>query len=128
MSTETNSTHSGIECGDGGAQGIVWFGPSNDPMKWFRLTITDRSECTIDGKVDEVLEWNDDNTAAIYGHYLTFFMKWDGCSRINFGEENGYIHLCGARSFEKHIFLMTELYRWAEKEIPMQRWVSGEFR
>ena len=27
------------------------------------------------------------------------FIKWDGCSHVTFGDDTGYLHLCGKRDF-----------------------------
>jgi hypothetical protein len=133
MITENNSTpQSHDEAPIPGVGSSVWFGSEKDPMKWFRLTVTERSSHTISGTVEEVTAWNMDNTAADFALYLTFYMKWDGCCHVWFGEkedgkQDGYLHLCGANCWEKHIFLMAELYRWAERAIPMQTDTSGRF-
>lgn len=99
----------------------------------FRLTVTERSSHTISGKVEEITSWAADGswTPGEAELYLTFYMKWDGCCHVWFGEEDeggkrdGYLHLCGADSWDKHVALMRWLYKWAETEIPMQTDVSG---
>lgn len=115
-----------------GVESVVWFGAEKDSMKWFRLTVAERTDSTISGIVEAVIAWNPDGAACEFEPYLDFYMKWDGCCHVYFGEKedgrhDGYLHLCGAGSWERHIFLMAELYRWAEKAIPMQRDTSGNF-
>lgn len=115
-----------------GLSSIVLFSGDGQYAR-FRLTVTDRSSYTISGKVEEITSWEWDE-AWIPGDselYLTFYMKWDGCCHVWFGEEdeggkqNGYIHLCGAESWDRHVALMRWLYKWAETAIPMQTDVSG---
>jgi hypothetical protein len=33
--------------------------------------------------------------------YVAGFVKWDGCSHYNFGDENGYLNLCGPEHIRK---------------------------
>jgi len=40
---------------------------------------------------------------------LTGFVKWDGCSQFDMGNQ----HLCGADSFTKHIALLRHIYHRA---------------
>ena len=115
---------------------IHWIGSPREPTgKWFRVTVTDRSASSVQGEVHAVTAWKSDYTPLEFELYLTFYMKWDGCCHITFGErqsekneQDGYLHLCGAHCFENHIWLMAELYRWAERAIPMERDMSGEFQ
>lgn len=37
-------------------------------------------------------------------------VKWDGCSHFYFGDENGYIHICGKRPMKNLIKAMEEIY------------------
>lgn len=116
---------------------VVWFGAADDPWKSFRLTVTERSRTAIFGNVDEVTAWelDKDHTPVDFAPYVRFYMKWDGCCHVWFGREkdgrkdehDGYLHLCGARCWKSHLFIMDALYRWAEKAIPMQREVSDVY-
>jgi hypothetical protein len=45
-------------------------------------------------------------------------VKWDGCSHYNFGDENGYIHLCGAGNFNALAWVLKETFLTASREIP----------
>lgn len=38
-------------------------------------------------------------------------VKWDGCAHYNFGDDNGYLHLCGAANVEDLARLLTEIHR-----------------
>lgn len=93
----------------------------------FRLTAT-VGETSAEGTIDEVIAWDENDVPVEVERYLTFYMKWDECCHINFGEKDndGYLHLCGEDSFKQHAQLMTELFAWAKKEIPMMDWSTGE--
>lgn len=101
----------------------------------FRLTVTERSPCSISGEIEEVTAWkcDDAHSPCEFQNYMGFYMKWDGCCHVWFGEKrgdnthDGYLHLCGADSWSKHISVMRWLYKWAESAIPMQKDVSGNF-
>lgn len=124
---EENQTHDGA-----GLASAVLFSVDGRCAS-FRLTVTHRSSHTISGTVEEITSWAGDGSWAPGESelYLKFYMKWDGCCHVWFGEEDeegkqdGYLHLCGADSWDKHIALMRWLYKWAEAEIPMQTDVSG---
>lgn len=109
---------------------ILWLGPHH--AKWFKLTVTNKLTVTdtkthsVSATVEEVVAWDEDGSPLEFQPYLKCAMKWDGCSHLWFGDE-GYLHICGAECFEKHLFLIKELYRWAEKSIPMEKQISGEF-
>ena len=100
----------------------------------FRLTVTDRTDCTISGNIEDIISWecDDENTPLGSEHYMSFHMKWVGCCHVWFGSKledgrhDGYLHLCGAESWVNHIALMRWLYKWAETAIPMQKDVSGD--
>lgn len=42
--------------------------------------------------------------------YFEGCVKWDGCSHVNFGDENAYLHLCGVESFRKLASIMAAVY------------------
>lgn len=92
----------------------------------FRITVTKRTEETIHGVVEEVGSWSVDepNTPLSWDPYLKFYMKWDGCCHVWFGENDsespdGYLHLCGPECWENHIWLIRELWKFAAEELPM---------
>lgn len=92
------------------------------PDGWpsFLVKVDSRDEASITGTVEEVNSWApDDGKPHETDLYLSFMIKWDGCSHINFGKENGYLHLCGEHFWSLHCKLMTWLFAWAKKEIPM---------
>lgn len=100
----------------------------------FRLTVTERSDHAISGDIEEITAWecDDAHTPCDSEHYMSFYMKWDGCCHVWFGEKlddkthDGYLHLCGADSWDKHIALMRWLYKWAAAAIPMDKDVAGD--
>ena len=42
--------------------------------------------------------------------YIEGTIKWDACSHVTFGDEDGYIHICGGRSWRQHIELMERVF------------------
>jgi hypothetical protein len=100
----------------------------------FQVTITDRGEYHISGAIEEVTAWERGESSAPVSTelYLTFYMKWDGCCHVTFGErqadnsQDGYLHLCGASCWDKHLTLMRWLYTWAAETIPIQADVAGK--
>ena len=40
-------------------------------------------------------------------------IKWDGCSHFNFGDENGYLHICGVREGVKLALLIEHCFEIA---------------
>ncbi len=42
--------------------------------------------------------------------FISGQVKWDGCSHINFGDEHGYLHLCGRSSFDKVCLTLDKIY------------------
>ena len=37
-------------------------------------------------------------------------VKWDGCSHIEFGDESGYLHMCGKLYFTKLAYALKAVY------------------
>jgi hypothetical protein len=48
---------------------------------------------------------------------LQGFIKWDFCSHFWFGDNDGYIHICGASDFQRHRALMKKLFEMAKEKI-----------
>jgi len=68
--------------------------------------------------VFEVTSWNADNNEVLdTEHYLKGYIKWDGCSHIWFGDENGYLHLCGKTYFERHKQVIDAIWDVCSKKI-----------
>lgn len=49
---------------------------------------------------------------------LAGLIKWDGCSHVNFGDEEGYVHLCGGRSWFNFLKATERIWNIAMKELP----------
>jgi hypothetical protein len=103
-----------------------------EDREYFRVTVTEaheslsgspRTYVSVMGTVDEATSWGDDGPGD-FEHYLDFYMKWDGCCHINFGDKgtDGYLHLCSRYAWENHKQLMDELWQWAVKALPMEDW------
>lgn len=81
----------------------------------------------VEGEVHRVTGWDDQRRPVDKELYLRYYMKWDGCCHVWFGErvapagaQDGYLHLCGEDSWKHHTQLMTELFAWAKKTIPIR--------
>lgn len=87
----------------------------------FRVTVEKENEWSRIGFVEQVYEWDISDNPISFAHYLSFYMKWDACCHINFGDKgaDGYLHLCGDYSWVKHNQMMSDLFAWARKDIPM---------
>ena len=62
--------------------------------------------------------WELDHTPIVEEKepYLTGYIKWDGCSHFNFGNQ-GYLHLCGEKSFIIHSEIIIYLFEIAAQLI-----------
>lgn len=70
--------------------------------------------------VYEVTSWDGETGEPVdKERYLKGYIKWDGCSHIWFGEEEGqgYIHLCGKRYFDRHKEVMDAIWEMCSKKI-----------
>lgn len=47
-------------------------------------------------------------------------IKWDACSHVTFGDEEGYIHLCGGRSWFVFQEVVKRIWEIAMKELPQE--------
>lgn len=47
-------------------------------------------------------------------------IKWDACSHVTFGDEKGYIHLCGGRSWFNFMKATERIWDIAMKELPRE--------
>ena len=80
----------------------------------------------VDFRAYEIVEWDDDG--PIYPRegsqtsmddvrdleraerYLVGTVKWDGCTHVTFGNEDGYLHLCGCRSVGQLANTLSTIY------------------
>lgn len=75
-------------------------------------------EASASFTVYEVTSWDaDTNEVLETEQYLKGYIKWDGCSHIWFGKENGYLHLCGKQFFENHKKVMDAIWDVCSKKI-----------
>ena len=89
----------------------------------FLLEITMKQDHMMAFDGYEVIAWDENNNPVEMELYISGTIKWDGCSHVLFGEhdedgnQNGYLHLCGAHEWRKHIKIMTEVYKFASENI-----------
>jgi hypothetical protein len=85
----------------------------------FVINFTNIEEHYVSFEVEEVVAYElGDKQNYESQLYLTGTIKWDSCSHFWFGErengeQDGYLHICGVKSFEKHIKLLEFLYKKA---------------
>ena len=76
-------------------------------MEIFKVTIEDVTPATFTATVQTVTKWDvDTNEPVDFEPYLTCFIKWDGCSYIDFPEQ---LHLCEEEDYGRHVTLMKAL-------------------
>lgn len=88
----------------------------------FPLFLVERMEngygdCAFNFVVYEVVSWDMDGKPGDIEKYMSGYIKWDGCSHVDFGE-GGYIHLCGKVCWERHAQIVLRLYDYAVARIP----------
>lgn len=49
--------------------------------------------------------------------YIEGYVKWDGCSHVTFGDENGYLHLCGGTHFARLFWTLRRVTELAQAHI-----------
>ena len=75
-------------------------------------------ETSVEFTVYEATGWAGDNNEIVdTEHYLTGYVKWDGCSHFNFGNNDGYMHLCGKHDWESLKDVMDALWEVCRKKI-----------
>lgn len=76
-------------------------------------------EFNLDFKVWQVNSWTMENEPCMddLEMFIKGIIKWDGCSHIYFGDEDGYLHLCGNKYFEDVKKVLDAVWRKAENEI-----------
>lgn len=87
----------------------------------FLVIVESKSEHTISLRVERINGMDSDLEGPGKAFpedrelYLKGFIKWDSCCHFNFGQEDGYIHLCGVESLKQHCWLIEQLYKLAFK-------------
>jgi hypothetical protein len=79
--------------------------------------LSEKNKTYCDFEVYEVSSWGIDNAPSDIELYLKGTIKWDGCSHINFGDNKGYIHICGQHFWEAHVKMMEILYKTVSAKI-----------
>ena len=44
------------------------------------------------------------------GRFIDGTIKWDGCAHLNFGDEDGYIHVCGEDTAAAVRFVLASVF------------------
>lgn len=80
------------------------------------------TDFSITFNVHQVVSWetNDNNTVSETEHYLKGDIRWDGCSHFNFGNERGYMHLCGKGDYNNMTKVLEAL--WKEASVRIESW------
>jgi hypothetical protein len=98
---------------------------------------------SMTGIVKDVGGWDTkSNTPVMLDDYMSFYIKWDGCSHVWFGEpedpddphdspRDGYLHLCGKHCWQDHIRVLNHLWDLAcdhkvVKPYSGESWCKGE--
>jgi len=70
-------------------------------------------------EVYQINSWYMDNTPnnGDLEEFIRGTIKWDGCSHINFGDENGYLHLCGLNYFKDVSKVLKAVWKKASETI-----------
>ena len=57
-------------------------------------------------------------------------VKWDGCSHVNVGDDNGYIHMCGREAFDTLATVLPAIYERCGELMQARgvRLLEGEFK
>lgn len=73
--------------------------------------ITSKEDHFANFTVHEISKWYVDDSYDINEADLVLkgCIKWDGCSHINFGDESGYIHLCGKAHWINFIEMLPKV-------------------
>lgn len=83
--------------------------------------IEDLSETHMNVKVYEINSWSADGLhIPSYDDkelVIDACIKWDGCSHFNFGDETGYLHVCGKDDYENLKKVIDALWKLAEEKI-----------
>ena len=93
-------------------------------FKVFEITARTKDEKTgeytvpnyeIEGAVssEELTEKIEEAKSYFRGH-----IKWDACSHVYFGDEGGYLHLCGGMSWKNLMEVMRRVWEYACEKLP----------
>jgi hypothetical protein len=83
----------------------------------FLIQIVEDVEYSMSFEVYDVTSWEMDFSPRSVEQYLKGHIKWDGCSHVWVGDNDGYLHLCGKHYWERHAEVMLKLFEVAENTI-----------
>lgn len=85
----------------------------------YLIKCEDDKETRLEFEVYQVNSWEMDDSPIKTNMdlFVKGVIKWDGCSDIYFGDEDGYLHFCGYRCFEDIKKVIDAIWYKAEKEI-----------
>lgn len=89
-----------------------------DYIKYLIITEPDKYS-SLEFTVWQVNSWNEENKPCMEDNeiFIRGSIKWDGCSNINFGDADGYLHLCGNKYFKDMKNVLDAVWKKAEQEI-----------
>ena len=74
-------------------------------------------EAYLKCEVYEINSWFQDKSYDSKDIYLKGYVKWDGCSHFNFGNDDGYLHLCGKSYIDEMDKVLQTVWRLASETI-----------
>jgi hypothetical protein len=92
------------------------------------LITADAKEHVVNFEVEDIVSRDvATNEVLEKEKYLNCSIKFDGCSHFWFGDEDKYLHICGAEDYQRHIQLMEFLYKKAfelmgRSPLPGEEW------
>jgi len=91
-----------------------------DPLFGFLVYEEEKANYYVNLTVTEVIGVTESTPEVLeQEHYLSCYIKWDGCSHFYFGDiededgeskPSGYLHLCGADAISNHAELLRALF------------------
>lgn len=77
------------------------------------------TDMSFTGTVYEINSWTDVGKydESDKSKYLEGYIKWDGCSHFSFGDDNGYLHLCGKSYIDEVGKVLEAFWKLAEENI-----------
>lgn len=87
---------------------------ADQPYPGVEITIEDKGHF-IDFLAEMCTSWEVDGTIIEKEKLFSGTMKWDGCSHLSMGDEEGYVHLCGGAAWEDFRKAMEYIESYATK-------------
>ena len=91
----------------------------NNDVTRYVAQITSKEDHFANFVVREISRWDLDDSYDINDGEVVIdgCIKWDGCSHINFGDESGYMHLCGKSHWNEFTEMLPKVYEWVTSQI-----------